>query len=645
MTRSNRSQATVATPTSSRRWIGMIAGATVVLGIALICRHFGTTSEAGAQLPARQDPQVKPAAATKGSYTPPQHDVMAIVNGEDVSRKDLERACAERFGEEVLESMVNKRLILHHCEKRGITITRQEVEDEVDRMAKRFKLTREHWLELLANERGIGEAEYKRDILWPTIALRKLAANELTVTEEELRREFESQFGASVRTRIIVVADGAKAQQLQQQLSANPNDFARVAMTESIDVNSASIGGLIQPIRRHVGDLGIERAAFSLQPGQVSQVIQIGDQFALLKCEGINDPRQVTLDSVRAELSETIRDGKLREEASNKFEEFQKTATVQNVFNDPKLSQQLPGVVALVNGDKITVDELGKEALARHGQDVLTIEIGHKLLEQALRKAGKQVTQQDLNAEIAHAAKLAGVVDESGNPLVDKWIQTTTEEQGISYKMYVRDSVWPSAALKKLTDGQVQVTEQDLRKGYEANYGERVRCRAIVLGNMRRAQEVWEKARANPSLTYFGDLAEEYSIEPTSKALRGEVPPIRRFGGQPQLEEVAFEMNANDPPRIVQLGDKYVVLKFEERTSSQNIEFAAVRDILMQDILEKKLRIAMGERYDEIYRNARVDNYLAGTTQAPAPKAAQQDHRSGTARRRDVAVQPAAAQR
>ncbi len=644
MSRRIRNQARLGYTSGARRWLGMLAGAALVLGIALACRQLAGTAEAEAQSPVRHDSKVEPASATQEEYKPPQHDVMAIVNGEDINRRELEKACAERFGEKVLESIVNKKLILHHCKKRGITITRQEVESEVDRMAKRFKLTREHWLELLANERGIGEAEYKRDILWPTIALRKLAAKQLTVSDDELRREFESQFGASVRARIIVVSDRAKAQQLQQQLVANPKDFARLAMNESIDVNSASIGGLIQPIRRHVGDAALEHAAFSLQEGQVSQVIPIGDQFALLKSEGINPPRQVAFDSVKGDLAESISDGKLREEAGAMFSQLQESADIRNVFNDPKLSQRMPGVVALVNGEKVTFEELGKESLARHGEEVLQIEIGHKLLEQSLRKAGKQVTQQDVNAEIAHAAKLAGVVDESGNPNINQWIKTTTEEQGVNYKMYVRDSVWPSAALKKLTSGQVQVTEQDLHKGYEANYGPRVRCRAIVLGNMRRAQEVWDKARANPSMSYFGDLAEEYSIEPTSKALRGEVPPIRLHGGQPQLEEVAFDMKPNDPPRIVQLGDKYVVLKFEERTSPQNIELAAVRDILLQDIREKKLRIAMGQRYDEVYRNARIDNYLAGTTQAPTERPPKAD-RVGSTPRRDHAVRPAAVQR
>ena len=69
-------------------------------------------------------------------------------------------------------------------------------------------------------------------------------------------------------------------------------------------------------------------------------------------------------------------------------------------------------------------------------------------------------------------------------------------------------------------------------------------------------------------MDYFGDLAEEYSIEPSSKSLRGEVPPIRRYGGQPQLEDVAFELKPGELSGIIQLGDKFVILKCEGRTQA-----------------------------------------------------------------------------
>jgi parvulin-like peptidyl-prolyl isomerase len=128
---------------------------------------------------------------------------------------------------------------------------------------------------------------------------------------------------------------------------------------------------------------------------------------------------------------------------------------------------------------------------------------------------------------------------------------------------------------------------------------------------------VWGKARQNNSPDFFGDLAEEYSVEPSSKALRGEVPPIRRFGGQPQLEDVAFDLKPGELSGVIQLGDKFVILKCEGHTQPVEVNRQEVDQILREDIFEKKLRMAMGEKFEEIRNKSRIDNFLAGTSQAP----------------------------
>jgi parvulin-like peptidyl-prolyl isomerase len=615
-----------------KRRAAFAASGLAVIGLCVAVRLLIGTSSAEAQLsnPFRNNTAQQPAAkqipAPSGAqqasaqlpkHQRPQHDVMAVVNGQDIRRDSLASACVDRFGEQVLEGLVNKRLIQHYCQNRGITVTEQEIDEEINRMAARFKIGREQWLDMLQRERGINEQQYKRDILWPTLALRKVAANELVVAPEELQKAYEAKYGPAVKCRLIVVSNRDLAQQLHRQLAARPDDFARLAMQHSVDVNSASIGGLIQPIRHHVGDPAIERAVFALKPGQLSQIIPVGEQFAILRCEGQLPAREVTIESVREELTELIKEDKLRNVASAKFEEFQKTATVKNIWNDPQLRAQNPGVVATINGAPIRYQELAEECLLRYGEEVLDIEISHVLLQQQLSKTNAAITEQDLNAEISHAAKLAGVVDAQGRADFEKWFQIAAQEQGLSKEQYLRDSVWPSAALKKLTGASIQITQEDMQKGFEANYAERVRCRAIVLGNMRRAQEVWAKARQNTSPEYFGDLAEEYSIEPTSKSLRGEVPPIRRHGGQPQLEEVAFELQPGELSGIIQLADKFVILKCEGRTDPVDIKYEDVREVLYQDIFEKKLRMAMAAKFEEIRSKARIDNFLAGTSQAP----------------------------
>jgi hypothetical protein len=110
---------------------------------------------------------------------------------------------------------------------------------------------------------------------------------------------------------------------------------------------------------------------------------------------------------------------------------------------------------------------------------------------------------------------------------------------------------------------------------------------------------------------------------------------------------VAFELAAGDLSGIVQVGDKFVILKCEGRTESISVTFDEVRDILYQDIFEKKLRLAMSDKFAEIRTKARIDNYLAGTSQAPERV---RDQRAGTAgtpantragARVDSAVRPA----
>jgi hypothetical protein len=174
-------------------------------------------------------------------------------------------------------------------------------------------------------------------------------------------------------------------------------------------------------------------------------------------------------------------------------------------------------------------------------------------------------------------------------------------------------------ALKKLVATGVQVTDEDLHKGFEANYGPRMRCRAIVLGDQRLAQQVWDMARKDPRPENFAQLAGEYSIEIGSRSQGGEVPPLQKHGGQPVLENEAFRLKPGEISGLIQVGDKFVILRSEGLTQPEKVNFAEVEQLLYEDIHEKKLRLAMAKEFDRIKGSAQIDNFLAGTTQSPKP--------------------------
>ena len=607
------------------RWLWMLLSGAAVVGVALLIRFGMPGRQAEAEGPQRLAANDRAGAASeKPAVRPKASSTVAIVDGQPLSREALAAECLRYHGREVLGSVTNKHLIVQHCQQRGIVISQEELDKEIQQTARRFGVPVDQWLTMLENERGINADHYTRDIIWPTIALRKLAANQLQVTDDEVAQEFESRFGPRVQIRLISVGNRKQADEVRALAAAAPNDFARLAGKYSNDVDSASAGGMIPPVRRYAGDPQLERIAFGLQPGEVSEVIPINSQFLILKCEKHlpgNPPNKGLMAVIEKDIRTTLLDRKLRSAGSDLFKDLQKKADIRVVMNDPAQSQQMPGVAATVNGQPITLAQLAEECVARHGREVLHRMITRTIVANALKRQQQAISEAELDAEIGRAAMAAGVVTKEGAPDIERWTKIFTQQQQVSDTSYRNDIVWPTVALKKLVADKVKVTEADMRNGFEANYGPRVRCRAIVMDNHRRAQQVWDMARRDPSLENFGRLAAEYSVESGSKSLDGQVPPIQMHGGQPALEKEAFGMKPGEISGVIALADKFVILYCEGRTKPVVVEMADVAKELQIDLREKKFRVAMAQEFERLQEVADVENLLdPKASHHPSPK-------------------------
>ena len=91
---------------------------------------------------------------------------------------------------------------------------------------------------------------------------------------------------------------------------------------------------------------------------------------------------------------------------------------------------------------------------------------------------------------------------------------------------------------------------------------------------------------------------------------------MRKHSGQPLLEKEAFRLKTGELSGIVAIGDKYVIMRCLGRTQPVVKEFEAVKDELIKDISEKKLRLAMAKEFDRLKDTAQIDNFLAGTSQS-----------------------------
>ena len=632
------------------KWLAALASLVAVAAVAVGMRTFQGPGEASAQAPAKTAPktaaparrtpiapskvqagapnrtatapaktQPAPARVRKPLPSPNSLTVMAVVNQEPISKEELGHQCVRRYGEEVLESLINKQLIDDACKERGIQINDKDVTLEIDRIAAKFGLPRDRWLALLSEERGYTEDQYRREVVWPMLALRKLAASDVQVTQEELQRAFESEYGPKVRARMIIVPTLKQAQAIHAEAVADPRKFPELAR-KGEDPNIAAASGVIPPISLHTGTPEIEQAAFALKRGEVSQPIKVANKYVILYCEDLVPEQFVAtqnLPQVEQQLNEKLREEKMRSASAQFFAQMQESAKIVNVWNNAELRQANPGVAATISGRPITLERLQAECLERHGAEVLEGEINRKILMQELKRRKIAVTDQDLDAEIARAAASYGKFQKDGKtPDVKGWLKEVTAHDGATEDLYKDDAVWPSVVLKKLVGNKVQVTEEDLKKGYESSYGERVEILAIVLGDQRQAQRVWDQARTNPTPGFFEELAEQYSIEPSSRANRGKVPPIRRHSGMGAIEEEAFNLKPGELSGILAMEDQFIVMRCVGRTKPVAVDFASVRDNLHKDLHEKLIRVEMNKEFERLLSSAQVDNYLAGTSQA-----------------------------
>ena len=151
------------TASSQRNGYGReILGATLIVAVALAWRLWQGGAAADATPPA-PPPATPASAAAKPEAPATGAEPLALVNGAEITAAQLAAECLARHGRSVLETLVNRAIIAQACRQAGITVTQADVDAEIEVMAKRFKVPREKWLELIEKERGIS-AYFEREV-------------------------------------------------------------------------------------------------------------------------------------------------------------------------------------------------------------------------------------------------------------------------------------------------------------------------------------------------------------------------------------------------------------------------------------------------------------------------------------------------
>lgn len=211
-----------------------------------------------------------------------EEEVAAVVNGQEISQRQLVEALLERVGPGLLEQLIRETLVQQALQQKKLRVEPQAVEARVAEFKRQFGSEQEfqEWL----MQRGITLISLRKQVEMD-LGVEALVRAEIKISEAELQREHE-RLHRRVQARHIVVTTESEAQELRRQLLAGA-DFAELARKFSIDEGTRRRGGELGLVSYDAFQPAFAEALFSLKVGELSQVVHSPGGYHLILVERI----------------------------------------------------------------------------------------------------------------------------------------------------------------------------------------------------------------------------------------------------------------------------------------------------------------------------------------------------------------------
>ena len=304
----------------SRQRLLMGLGYVTVGTLAFLYGRSDTVARAKAEPPGfAAAPQTSPAALSPAATSDYAKRVVAYIYGtEPITREELGEYLIARMGADRLNNLVNRRIIDRVCRQQGIEVTDAEVEADFAGTIKGLNLSVKEFESKMLKPRKMNLFEFKEDAIKPRLLLSKLCRGRVQASEEDLKNAYEAYYGEKMECRIIMWPDTDynRALRAYPKIRDSAEEFDKAAASQA-NFQLASVQGRVEPpFGRHTtGNEEFEKAAFRLEPGQISPVIKTPEGYVIIKCVKRHPPqKEITLDQVRDKLTKEIVDRKISQQ-------------------------------------------------------------------------------------------------------------------------------------------------------------------------------------------------------------------------------------------------------------------------------------------------------------------------------------------
>jgi len=252
----------------------------------------------------------------------------------------------DKLKKDILNELVSAELLYQASQKAGIGDLSKDVDSQLENIKKGFGSDQE--FQKVLKERGIEVKDLKEDVkrgVFINAYLEKDIFSKMNpVTEDEKKQEYETNKDKlnvpdEVRASHILIKAGEKAtpeekQKAKEKIEAlrtkamSGEDFAKLAKENSED-GSASNGGDLNYFRKGQMVKPFEDAAFGLEKGQISPVVETQFGYHIIKVTDKKSAHTLTYDEVSKDIEKFLINKRKRDEVNKTVEALKKNAKIE----------------------------------------------------------------------------------------------------------------------------------------------------------------------------------------------------------------------------------------------------------------------------------------------------------------------------
>lgn len=257
-------------------------------------------------------------------------EVVAEVNGEKITKDKLYDSMVKQGGKQTLDQLITEKLIEQEAAKQKISVSDADLDKEVDDLKKQFPSEAE-FSNVLAQQ-GMTLDDLKKE-LRTQVMVKKIFEPQIKISEDDIKKYFEEnkqQFNTpeQVKASHILVDSKEEADAILAQLKQGA-DFAKLAQEKSKD-----------PSKDNGGDLGyfphgqmvpeFDKAAFSLQPGQISDVVKTQFGYHIIKVTDKKPAAEAKYEDKKGEIERQLFNQELGKQAPQWLDKLKSEAKITN---------------------------------------------------------------------------------------------------------------------------------------------------------------------------------------------------------------------------------------------------------------------------------------------------------------------------